>query len=61
MDALRNELKTGQNTEGKFHAIKAQRMINGINNSLKSGKLDKYDTAVANALLRDLQNALSGK
>lgn len=61
MDAVRYEKKTGRKVGRTFHTNKANQMINGLNNRLESGRLNKYDTAVATALICDLQKALAGK
>ena len=61
MDAVRSEVRTGNPTGGKFHSTKAQRLLNGLNKSLKSGNLNATDTKTAKALATDLQNALNGK
>ena len=61
MDAVRNEVRTGTPTGGKFHSTKAQRLLNGLNKCLRSGNLDAMDAKTANALAMDLRNALKGK
>ena len=61
MDAVRHELKTGQPVGKKFHSVKAQDTINRLNKRLRSGCLNTHDTNIANTLIKDLQDALSGK
>lgn len=56
-DAVRNELRTGLPTGGRFHSDKAQIYINGLNNVLKTD-LSAVDRLVANSLLDDLVGAL---
>ena len=60
MAAVRNELATGQPTDGKFHSIKAQEMINGLSKRLRARDLTADDEIVVRALVNDLQNALNG-
>ena len=60
MDAVRNELKTGKPTEGKFHSTKARYTITALNGRLSSGKLSKEDKTVVRAITKDLKAALSG-
>ncbi len=59
MDSIRYELKTGIPVGGKFHSIKGQNIINGLNNLIKSGKLNASDQKVATTLLQDMIDALS--
>ena len=61
MDAVRNEIKTGLPTNGKFHSIKAQETINRLQRRLRAGDLTPAETNIANELIKDLQNALGGK
>ena len=58
--AIRNELKTGGTTGGKFHRIKAEEAVQGLSNRIRSGKLNPSDRAIAEWLENDLLNALSG-
>ena len=60
MDSIRYEIKTGNPVEGKFHSQKGQEFMNGINKLINSGSLDEHDEAIANAIVRDIANALSG-
>ena len=60
-DALRNELRTGQPTEGVFHAMKAEQYINGLPNWLrKNPNASAEDIYAAEGMLQDLIAALSG-
>jgi hypothetical protein len=61
MDAVRAELRTGIATGNKFHTIKAQESISGLNNLLNKGNLSPEDANIAKALIKDLTDALSGK
>jgi len=60
-DAIRHELKTGVAVGGKFHFTKGVEMRNGLKKLLDDSNLDPKDREVVKELLRDLQNALSGK
>jgi len=58
-DAIRSELITGEPTGGKFHTIKGNESINGLNNWLARNPDASYaDRLVAQSLLDDLRNAL---
>ena len=61
MDAVRNELLTGNPTGGTFHSIKAMESMNGLNNLINSGILSLSDQSIANALIDDLAKALAGQ
>ena len=61
MDAVRNEMKTGMPTNGKFHTQKLSDILNGLNRRLRSGDLDKHDEAVVKALIKDITKALNGQ
>ena len=68
MDAVRNELKTGLPTKGKFHTQKLNIAANGLRNSLnrRGGpgaqlpQLSPQDASIARYLLNDIHNALHG-
>jgi RHS repeat-associated protein len=61
-DALRYELATGLSVFGKSHAGKAQQYANALTNWLRANpNAARADRALAEALLRDLRNALSGR
>jgi hypothetical protein len=60
-DAVRNELRTGLPTFGRFHSQKAQETINGLANWLrKNPNASHSDRLVAQSLLDDLKAALGG-
>ncbi|WP_197526610.1 hypothetical protein [Botrimarina colliarenosi] len=60
-DAVRNELRTGLPTHGRFHSIKAKEVINGLTNWLrKNPNASHHDRLVAQSLLDDLKAALGG-
>jgi hypothetical protein len=60
-DAVRYELATGLPTGGKFHSIKAQETINGLQRWLRNQPGASYpDRLVAQSLLDDLLSALGG-
>ena len=60
-DAVRNELKTGSPTYGKFHSDKAKQYINALNSWIKkTPNALQADIDAANLLKQDLQNALDG-
>lgn len=61
MDSIRYELETGNPVEGKFHSLKGQQFMNGLNKLANSGNLDDHDLAIVKALVNDLVNALAGK
>ncbi|GAB3639158.1 hypothetical protein GCM10027422_47490 [Hymenobacter arcticus] len=68
MDAVRNELRTGLPTRGKFHSMKIKNLENGLNSSLnrKGGPaaqlplLSPQDAQIARYLLNDIHYALHG-
>ncbi|MGB6461216.1 MAG: RHS repeat-associated core domain-containing protein, partial [Candidatus Acidiferrum sp.] len=59
--AVRSELATGDPVGGAFHSQKAQDLINGAQNLLKSGTLSAHDQQVARAMIQKLSDALAGK
>ena len=59
MDAVRNERKTGETTIDTFHSKKARKMHKGLENVLRSGKLNEHEKAVARLLRDDIKKALS--
>ena len=59
MDAVRNERATGVATKNSFHSKKARILHKGLENVLRSSKLNKHDKAVARALREDIKKALS--
>ena len=61
MDAVRNELKTGLPTNGKFHTQKINDYLNALQKRLRAGDLNDYDKSVVNSLIEDINKALSGK
>ena len=61
MDAIRNEIRTGLPTQGKFHFNKGQQYLNALRNLIKKGILSTEDLKIAQALLEALINALAGK
>ncbi|OPX42857.1 hypothetical protein CLHUN_31810 [Ruminiclostridium hungatei] len=61
MDAVRNELKTGLPTNGKFHTQKLNDYSNALQRRLRAGDLNDYDKSVVNSLIEDINKALSGK
>ena len=61
-DAIRNEIQTGDSTEGLFHSQKGQENINALRNWLKEmPDAPDNDKIIANALKQDLIDALVGK
>jgi RHS repeat-associated protein len=61
-DAIRNELKTGLPTAGKFHSEKGLQYVRGLDNWLKNNlSAAHYDRLVAKSVRDDLINALGGK
>ncbi len=61
-DAIRNELLTGLPTEGTFHSQKGTEYISALKNWLNANpNAASTDTDVANALIKDLVDALAGK
>ncbi len=62
MDAIRNELSTGQQTAGKMHIMKGQEYSNALTKWLsRNPNASAADRTVAQDLLQDLQDALAGK
>jgi RHS repeat-associated protein len=59
--AVRTELATGEPVGGVFHSQKAQELINGANNLLKSQTLSGHDQQVARAMIQKLSDALGRK
>lgn len=60
MDAVRNELKTGMPTNGKFHLQKAKDYVNALDRILRRNDVSDADKAIAKTLLEDLIKAISG-
>ncbi len=60
MDAVRNEIMTGNPTNGKFHTSKLNDYVNALKKRLRAGDLTQYEESVAKAILEDAINALSG-
>jgi hypothetical protein len=60
MDAVRNEIITGEATNGKFHTQKLNDYVNALQKRLRAGDLNAYDESVAKAILEDALNALAG-
>lgn len=60
-DALRYETSTGVLLSKAGHEQKVIEMRNGLMSDLRSGRLNEMDTRIARQLLKDLQNALTGK
>ena len=58
MDAIRNELRTGEPTGGYFHSSKGESLIVAINKLLNENILSEKDASIAQTLLKDLINAL---
>jgi hypothetical protein len=59
MDAVRNELATGDPTHGKFHSTKALESVNRLRNFLKrSPNASFHDRLVAQSLLDELLSVL---
>jgi hypothetical protein len=55
MDAVRNELLTGQPTGGAFHSVKAQETMNGLTNWLSRNPNASYgDRLIAQSLVDEL-------
>lgn len=61
MEAIANELATGLPTGGKFHSIKGQDSLNGLNNWLERNPSAPYqDRLVAQSLADELSALLGG-
>ena len=61
MDAVRNELLTGEPTFGKFHTQKKLNdYMNGLNKLLRGETLSSSDTTIVEALIKDILDALGG-
>ena len=60
MDAVRNEIKTGERTKGRYHSKKARQSVTQLKNRIGSGKLNVQEKQIARALIDDLKKALSG-
>ncbi len=63
MDAVRNELRTGRPTEGRFHTEKAQTELNALERWIKryGPTASREDTKWAWRLKNELQQLLGGK
>ena len=60
-DAIRNELRTGNPTEGRFRFEKGDQYINGLGNWLRRNPgAAPGDVHAAEGMLQDLIAALSG-
>ena len=60
--AVREELRTGLQTGGRFHSQKAEDYSRALQKWLKSNPTARLsDRAAAENMLRDMQNALHGK
>jgi RHS repeat-associated protein len=60
-DAIRNELKTGLPTYGKFHLQKGQQYVNSLQNWLEANpNASVTNREAARQMLNDLQSALGG-
>jgi len=60
MAAVRNELKTGLPTNGKFHLQKARDYCNALERILRRPDVNVNDKIIAKGLLNDLKNAIFG-
>ncbi|MCL2853734.1 MAG: hypothetical protein FWE20_12035 [Defluviitaleaceae bacterium] len=60
MDAVRNEVMTGLPTNGRFHRQKLHDYLNALRRRIRAGDLDDHDTKVAEALIRDILDAIGG-
>ena len=60
MDAVRNELLTGEPTFGRFHIKKLNDYMNALNKLLRGGTLNSSDTTIVEALIKDILDALGG-
>ena len=61
MDAARHEIKTGEKVGGRDHVGKSKEMVSRLNNILSMKDVPERDRFVAEALIRDLQNAIDGR
>jgi len=61
MDAVRNEIKTGNPTNGRFHTQKLNESLTALQRRLRAGNLNAHDKAVINVLIEDIVKALSGR
>lgn len=60
--AVREEAATGSTVGGKLHTQKAQNYIDALNKWLKNNPTaSSGDRAAAENVIKDMQNALSGK
>jgi hypothetical protein len=57
--AVRYEIRTGELLSQAGHSMKAEQIINGLQNLVNSGKLSEADSATAKSLIEDLKGALS--
>ena len=60
MDAVRNEIKTGKPTEGKFHSVKAKNTIKQLDSYINSGRLNEDEKTSVRVIRDDLKKALAG-
>jgi hypothetical protein len=61
MNAVRNELITGEPTNGKFHMQKLSDLVNALNRRLRAGDLNAHDKSVVEAILQEALDALGVK
>jgi len=62
MDAIRNELRTGRPTSGKFHITKGRESLRGLQNWLRRNPgASDADRSVAENLMDQLHDALGGR
>ena len=61
MDAVRNEMLTGNPTHGTFHTQKLAEYLNALQRRIRAGDLDAYDLAVVNAIIEDIEKILNEK
>ena len=54
MDAVRNEIMTGEATHGKFHTKKLEDYLNALERRLRAGDLSSHDKIVAKTLIEDI-------
>lgn len=60
-DALRNEIRTGKPSAGKFHYQKAADLMTGLHKVLADPATSASDRALAEDLLRQFADAWKGK
>ncbi|MGL4588616.1 MAG: hypothetical protein ACRCUP_00030 [Mycoplasmatales bacterium] len=58
---MREEIKTGERVNGKFHSIKAEVYMNSLKRVLRTQGVSADDKAIAQALLDEFLKILNGR